>query len=227
MAKKGICKICSKKDTQIIGAGMCWTCRKAAIDAGTYPEPASIVPEKVELVEEETKFSDVTTDVNKIGYDDEQEKAMLAGGPIQLDYYTAMGMGDDTENLAHAPASATNLDPVACLHCEGPVERQDLFCKTCAPVEPQISPITATPPQRAVGALRSSQKGHCRPTHLSARTTYAARRSTYSVFLGRIGDPGRIRSITRAHPAGHHYGPRRPTVHRGRFRSSGNESSCC
>ena len=159
MSKKGTCKACSKGNVWLVAADMCIKCRDAAKEAGTYPEPASIVPEKVELVEEETKLSDVTTDVNKIGYDDEQEKAMLAGGPIQLDYYTAMGMGDDTENLAHAPASATNLDPVACLQCEGPVERQDLFCKTCAPVEPQITPIAPTPPQEQAEPCAVVKKG--------------------------------------------------------------------
>lgn len=146
MAKKGICKVCGKKDTQIIGAGMCYHCRKAAIEAGTYPEPANIVPVKPEPVAQEQKLSDVIIDADKqiITYEDDQEKAALAGGPIPA----------ATDHVAGADKLIEK--PVVCLQCEGPVEGQDLFCRACAPAGFEIPPVATTPPQEQAEPLAGS-----------------------------------------------------------------------
>lgn len=91
MSKKGTCKVCDKKDTHIIGAGMCWTCRKEAMEAGTYPEPASIVPAKSEAE------SASVNENPKLKHDkiDEAESAALAGGPLPGQCIIA-GKGDCT-----------------------------------------------------------------------------------------------------------------------------------
>jgi hypothetical protein len=57
MAVRGTCKGCKRDDIQIAGAGLCWKCKKEAVDAGTYttrrtrkqatpavPPPAEDVP---------------------------------------------------------------------------------------------------------------------------------------------------------------------------------------
>lgn len=80
--------------------------------------------------------------VNEIGYEDEQEKAAQAGGPVLADHIADAGKLIDEQ-------------PV-CLQCEGPVAGQDLFCQTCAPAEPQISPIAATLPQEAIAPCAES-----------------------------------------------------------------------
>ncbi|HBG07702.1 MAG: hypothetical protein A2075_09265 [Geobacteraceae bacterium GWC2_58_44] len=147
MSKKGTCKVCKKTDTHIVGAGMCYLCRKEAIAAGTYPEPANIVPVKPEPVEK--KLTDVIIDAA-------EEKALQADGPLEPD----MGLGDAPENLAQAPASRTaDTDHLAFAGKEidlGTVAppHQEVADPPCSPVsvlsrllrklEPAIQPLPHT-----------------------------------------------------------------------------------